>query len=257
MFKVLVVDDDPGISLFISRLLTKKFSCRVVTAVNGLDGLNKVKEESPEVIFLDVTMPIMSGLEMLDALKQDSEFKNIPIIMLTAISDKNVVREVMGKGVISYLLKPLMFESTYQKIKELFYQIKNEQKAAEELEKNQIPDQAPNSYADRMLIVNTDEGFRANLRKQMESNFEIIEAENGADGLELFLRERPKVVCLGDKLPLLNEVLLAQKIRSLHTDDKIFIFLLTDEDNLKDEDKKYFDIIIPSKSDINNILSGL
>lgn len=257
MFKVLVVDDDSGISLFISRLLTKKFSCRVVTAVNGLDGLSKVKEEPPDVIFLDVTMPVMSGLEMLDALKQDSEFKNIPIIMLTAISDKNVVREVMDKGVISYLLKPLMFESTYQKIKELFYQIKREKEAAEQLAKSQIQKPAHANYADRMLIVNTNEEFRANLRKQMESNFEIIEAENGADGLELFLNKRPKVVCLGDKLPVLNEVLLAQKIRTLPTDEKIFIFLLTDEDNLNDEDKKYFDIIIPSKSDINTIFSGL
>jgi len=124
MFKVLVVDDDPSISMFISRLLTKKFSCTVVVAENGLEGLNKVKEESPDVIFLDVTMPVMNGLEMLDVLKHDDKFKNIPVIMLTAISDKNVIRDVMSKGVISYLLKPLMFEDTYHKINELFYQIK-------------------------------------------------------------------------------------------------------------------------------------
>ncbi len=257
MFKVLVVDDDPSISMFISRLLTKKFGCKVVTAENGLDGLGKVKEESPEVIFLDVTMPIMSGLEMLDALKQDNEFKNIPVIMLTAISDKNVVREVMDKGVISYLLKPLMFEVTYQKIKELFYQIKREMDFAKKLSVGNVKEPLPINYTDKMLIVNTDKDFREKLRNQMQSNFEILEAENGADGLELFLSERPKVVCLGDKLPLLNEVLLANKIRSIATDNKIFIFLLTDNNNLSEEEKKYFDKIIPNNSDINSLFPGI
>jgi len=256
MFKVLIVDDDPSISMFVSRLLTKKFSCRVVTAENGLEGLNKVKTESPEVIFLDVTMPVMSGMEMLDALKQDSEYKNIPVIMLTAISDQNVVREAMDKGVISYLLKPLMFELTYEKIKELFYQIKKERDAAQKDAEKKALNPTPEKYTDIMLIVSTDEKFRMRLRLQMEANFEIIEAENGADGLELFLKNKPKIVCLGENLPLLNEVLLASKIRSITTEEKIFIFLMADDKVLTEEEKKYFDIVIPSKSNMDSIFPG-
>lgn len=256
MFKVLVVDDDPSISMFISRLLTKKFACKVVVAENGLDGLNKVKEESPEVIFLDVTMPVMSGLEMLDALKQDSKFKNIPVIMLTAISDKNVVRDVMDKGVISYLLKPLMFEVTYQKIQELFYEIKREKELSKKLALQESTNKQSHEYTDSMLIVSTDEQFRAKLRQQMELNFEILEAENGADGLKLFLENKPKVVCLSDNLPLLNEVLLAAKIRSLTITNKVFVFLLSDKDNLTEDEKKYFDIIIPNNANVSDLFSG-
>lgn len=256
MFKVLVVDDDPSISMFISRLLTKKFSCTVVVAENGLEGLNKVQEESPEVIFLDVTMPVMSGLEMLDALKHDDKFNNIPVIMLTAISDKNVVRDVMDKGVISYLLKPLMFEDTYQKIKELFYEIKRKKEIAKRLAYQGTENKQSTEYTDSMLIVSTDEQLRAKLRQQMEKNYEILEAENGADGLEMFLENKPKVVCLSDNLPLLNEVLLATKIRSLSAADKVFIFLLSDNKNLTDEEKKYFDIIIPNNADVSGLFSG-
>jgi len=227
-----------------------------VIAENGLEGLNKVKEESPEVIFLDVTMPVMSGLEMLDALKQDDKFKNIPIIMLTAISDKNVVRDVMDKGVISYLLKPLMFEDTYQKIKELFYEIKKQKERAKRLASQETENKQSNEYTDSMLIVSTDEQLRAKLRQQMSFNFDILEAENGVDGLELFLKNKPKVVCLSDNLPLLNEVLLAAKIRTLASADKIFIFLLSDNNNLTDEEKKHFDIIIPNNADVSGLFPG-
>jgi len=242
MFKVLVVDDDPTILIFIRKLLTKKFNCRVVTAENGLEGLTKVKEENPEVIFLDVTMPVMSGLEMLNALKDDPLFNKIPVIMLTAVKDVNLIREVTSKGVLAYILKPLMLEPTTEKIKEIFYKIRDEQ---EEDVKARVEEENSKLHSDRVLIVDTDVMFKASLKEQMDQSHEIFQADNGADALDIFIKQRPKLVCIGDKLPLYNERLLAQKLRSLQRDEKITIYLLHGDSEITEEVKELFDLIIP------------
>lgn len=126
MFKVLVVDDDPNINLFISRLLKKKFDCQVESSLNGQEALEKLESEAGiEVVFLDVTMPVMDGIETLRIMKETETIKNIPVIMLTAVSERSVIERVTELGVHSYLVKPLMYESSYNKIKEIFDELKS------------------------------------------------------------------------------------------------------------------------------------
>lgn len=126
MFKVLVVDDDPNINLFISRLLKKKFDCEVVSALNGEEALEKLENEpGVEVVFLDVTMPVMDGIETLKKIKESELLNKLPVIMLTAVSERSVIETVTEIGVYSYLLKPLMYESSYRKIKEIFDELKS------------------------------------------------------------------------------------------------------------------------------------
>lgn len=245
MFKVLVVDDDPTILIFIRKLLTKKFSCRVVTAENGLEGLTKVKEENPEVIFLDVTMPVMSGIEMLNALKDDPYCSKIPVIMLTAVKDVQLIREVMSKGVLAYILKPLMLEPTTEKIREIFYKIREKQS---EKKKSSVGNSTINNLdPKKVLIVDTDIMFKASMKAQMENEHEVFQADNGADALEIFIKEKPKLVCIGDKLPILNEKLLAQKLRSMQGDEKVTIYLIQGNTILSEEELKLYDRIIPRK----------
>ena len=244
MFKVLIVDDDANIRLFLERLLTKRFSCKVVTAKNGLEALSMVKQENPEVVFLDVTMPIMDGIETLTALRADASYGHLPIIMLTAISDKNVVSKVMDMGVLSYILKPLMYDSTYEKLRELFSQIKKSKEKKELIRKKEELE-SKIEYTDKLLIVDTDEAFRKKLGEQMAKSYKILEADNGAVGLDLFMKERPKTVCLGEKLPLLNEKLLAQKIRSIDSERKVTIFITRDIMQLQPDEKDLYDLIVP------------
>lgn len=260
MFKVLVVDDDENINLFISRLLTKKFACKVSNAKNGLEALNQMRVDKPEVIFLDVTMPVMDGVETLAAIREDEELGDIPVIMLTAVSDKTIVRKVMDMGIVSYLLKPLMYDVTYEKIKELFYQIKREREEAErkkaEAEKDKPQNESVSSSKDKLLIIDTDERFRITLREQMQNSYEILEAENGAEGLEIFIKEWPAIVCIGENLPLLNEKLLSQKLRVLEKEKgkKITIFALREGDKLDGEERGLYDLVIPRSKGLGAII---
>jgi len=85
--KVLLVEDDP----MIIRLYDRKFKLegyKLTKAFNGFDGLEALKKEQPDIILLDIMMPKMSGLEMLKIVKDDPQYKNLPVVMLTNLGDR-------------------------------------------------------------------------------------------------------------------------------------------------------------------------
>lgn len=102
--KILIVEDD----VFISDIYQVKFSqesYETAVAVNGLEALKKLESFQPDVILLDIIMPQMDGIETLKKIKKDDKWKNIPIIMLTNISEKEKVEESEEMGVNDYLVK--------------------------------------------------------------------------------------------------------------------------------------------------------
>jgi DNA-binding response OmpR family regulator len=103
--KILIVEDDPKVVVFIVDQL-EYLGHQVAVARNGVEGLEKVKEERPDLIVLDVMMPEMDGYEVCHRLKSSPETENIPILMLTAkgqIQDKVKGFEI---GADDYLPKP-------------------------------------------------------------------------------------------------------------------------------------------------------
>ena len=73
---------------------------------NGVEGLAIANKEKPDLIILDITMPVMTGIEMLEKLKAEKELKEIPVIMLTAESGKDNVMKIVKMGVRDYMVKP-------------------------------------------------------------------------------------------------------------------------------------------------------
>jgi DNA-binding response OmpR family regulator len=103
--KVLVVDDDPAMRRIVERVLRLE-GLEVATAANGAECLIAVGMESPNLIILDVNMPVMGGLQTLRALRENAATRHLPVIMLTARdSDDDVARGWMS-GVDLYLTKP-------------------------------------------------------------------------------------------------------------------------------------------------------
>jgi len=88
MAKILVVDDEPGVVKLIKKSLEKN-DYEVVTASDGKEGLAKAQNEKPDLILLDIMMPIMNGGDAVRVLKSDSATRNIPIIFLSAVISKN------------------------------------------------------------------------------------------------------------------------------------------------------------------------
>jgi len=104
MTKILIVEDDP----LMSRMYQKIFKFEgyeVDFAGNGEEGLDKIRTGKPTLILLDIMMPKMNGLEVLDKVKQDPETKEIPVVMLTNLAGTQDAEAALTKGAVKYIIK--------------------------------------------------------------------------------------------------------------------------------------------------------
>ncbi len=104
-YKILTVDDSRTIRMIVKKAF-QPYKCDIVEAENGVEGLALAAREKPDLIILDITMPVMTGIEMLTKLKADGELNSIPVIMLTAESGKDNVMSIVKMGVRDYIVKP-------------------------------------------------------------------------------------------------------------------------------------------------------
>ncbi|MEJ7766651.1 MAG: ATP-binding protein [Chitinophagaceae bacterium] len=101
---VLVVDDNADMRAYIKRRLEKQY--HVVTANNGIDALQQIKHHSPQLILSDIMMPVMDGIQLLKAVKENAQTHNIPVIFLTARAGEESIIEGYETGADDYLVKP-------------------------------------------------------------------------------------------------------------------------------------------------------
>ena len=119
--KILVVDDEPNIIQAIQDRLEKK-DYTVCTAANGKEGLEAALSQKPDLILLDVMMPLMDGHEMLEALRKHPDGRNCMVIMLTARSQNEDIVRSNACNVNSYIVKPFDLGELLEKIEEVLTQ---------------------------------------------------------------------------------------------------------------------------------------
>ena len=104
--KILVVDDnEQNLELLVAYLET--LECPVVTAVDGVDALDKVASEKPDLILLDIMMPRMSGFEVCRKIKSDPTTRDIPVIMVTALNELTDIERGVESGTDDFITKPV------------------------------------------------------------------------------------------------------------------------------------------------------
>jgi len=118
MSKILIVDDE---TVFIEmlRVLLENSGYEVVTAGDGQEGLEKAKSENPDLIVLDVMMPIMDGYTMLKEVRQDEKIKDMPVILCTSQAQKDYLDESQDIKIDAYITKPFKSPVLLAKIDEL------------------------------------------------------------------------------------------------------------------------------------------
>lgn len=116
--KVLIVDDEPNIVQTLQdRLEMNEYE--VITACNGQEGLEQAIHGQPDVILLDVIMPVMDGHEMLEALRKQPECGDISVIMLTARSQTQDIARANACGIEDYIVKPFDLSELLEKIESI------------------------------------------------------------------------------------------------------------------------------------------
>jgi two-component system response regulator VicR len=114
---ILVAEDDELILKTIEHRL-KKEGHQVIITHDGREALKKIKETLPDVIITDIMMPFFSGLEIVDVVKKIKE-KEIPVIVLSAMGQENVVLEAFELGAEDYITKPFSPNELIVRIKRL------------------------------------------------------------------------------------------------------------------------------------------
>jgi two-component system cell cycle response regulator len=102
--RILLVDDSKATRAIVAKMLNG-YDCEILEAANGALGLDVARDNHPDLIVLDMTMPVMNGVETLQALQADETLKIIPVIMLTANSNPEEMEQMKALGATDYVTK--------------------------------------------------------------------------------------------------------------------------------------------------------
>ncbi len=104
--KVLVIEDNKQ-NMYMITYLLESYSYEVIQSFNGIDGIQRAKEEKPDIILLDIQLPEMDGYAIASELMKHDELKNIPIIAVTSYAMMGDKEKAMEAGAIGYIEKPI------------------------------------------------------------------------------------------------------------------------------------------------------
>ncbi|NET58392.1 MAG: response regulator [Symploca sp. SIO2E6] len=120
--KVLIVDDEPNILILMEQALENledEHDVELLTAKNGTEALEMIKEEKPDLVFLDIMMPKMNGLEVCNTVKKELGMQEVYIIMLTAKGQEFDKQSGMAVGADMYMTKPFRPKEVLAKAMEI------------------------------------------------------------------------------------------------------------------------------------------
>ena len=118
--KILVVDDMSTMRRIVKNIMKQLGFANVEEAENGQDALEKLRAESFGFVICDWNMPVMTGIDLLRAIRADDKLKAIPVLMVTAEAQKENLIEAIQAGVSNYIVKPFTAEVLQEKMNKIF-----------------------------------------------------------------------------------------------------------------------------------------
>jgi signal transduction histidine kinase/DNA-binding response OmpR family regulator len=209
---VLVIDDDPNALELLGRILNRA-GARVVTASDGVEALKLARTLRPVAITLDVLMPGMDGWEVLGELKADPKTRDIPVIMVSMTTDRNLAYSL---GATEFLMKPVRRDQLI----------------------NLLDRYAPPGGEQHALVVDDKAENREVLRRALESEgWRVSEAENGLLALNEVAKAPPSLILLDLVMPVMDGFEFVREVRLQEPANEIPIVVVTAKD-LTEEDRR-------------------
>lgn len=203
-YKIFVVDDDDLVNSLLEQSF-KKEGHQIMTFIRGEQALEKLKTEKPDLIILDINMPGMNGIEVLEKLKSDEKYKNIPVIMLTKKSDNEDILSGFASGAIDYITKPFKVEDLVMRAMKI-------------LEMQNI----------KILIVDDDELLVDVIEKKLlQQGYAILKCYNGKDVLKIVEEQKPNLILLDIMLPGMDGITILKHVKANPVTANIPVIVLT------------------------------
>jgi CheY-like chemotaxis protein len=209
---ILIVDDDTTTLTLLRRILLREFSCTVAEAHGGLAALALLAERSFDLIITDLTMPMMNGLELIEAVRQHQALNTIPVVVMSVERKENRVRRAIELGIAAYVVKPLDALKVAQRLRPVIDNLPLTRGVVTSTGVAVPADGAPGKAA--YLVVDGSADFRHFFASVFEGERAVMAEATGVAALSACLKTRPGVVFVGDDIGVLNAELLARKLRT-------------------------------------------
>jgi len=205
----LLVDDSTTIRAMLRRALTALPGQQVSEATNGVEALAAIGRCRFDLVILDVNMPVMDGLETLEAIRASPAHAPLPVVVLTSEKSENMVRRLVEMGIADYLSKPLSQDRLAERLSQIVRRLTPAAPAS--------PVQVSGAQRQRVLVVEHDPDRRHFLQNVLSAHFDLIEADSGAAALQMALADNPPaadLVFVGEQIGLPTAELFVPKIRT-------------------------------------------
>lgn len=197
MKKILIIEDEEALLLMLSNKLTRE-GYSIVSAEDGEEGIRKVKEEKPDLVLLDIIMPKMSGMEVLEIMHADKALSIIPVIIISNSGQQVEINRAKALGAKDYLVKA---EFDPQEVIEKVDAVLGSSENSETEFSGGNPGTRA-SGGQSVLVVEDDQFLRDLIVKKLEEEgLKTIQAIDGEEGLRLIRENKPDIILLDLILP--------------------------------------------------------
>lgn len=245
--KILTVDDSKSVRIIINKTF-KPYDIEVIEACNGVEGLAAASKDRPDLIILDVTMPVMDGVEMLTKLKADAELKQIPVLMLTAEAGRENVLKIAKIGIRDYIVKPFQPDVIIEKASRIVDLRPREEK--EDRQKS-IHDEA------NILVVDDKPAIIQQIEKGIPmENWKVHGLSTAGETIDYCEKKTPDIIIISLSLPDDAAINLFRLLRSNTKTKFTPIFGLavkTDKDQIAKAQSSGVTTIVTKPIDFNDL----
>lgn|GEM_PF-194697 len=213
MNKILFIEDDLSILTYIKKILEKS-DYIFTAAINGQEGVEKAKELQPDLIVCDVMLPFMDGFKVVTELKKNPETETIPFVFLSALSQRENVRQGMNLGAEDYLTKPFdrkellaMITAQFKKQERIAKRIEKKVREFKQKTENKTPfsiKSYENSNPFILIVDDSDINRKICENFLTKSNIPFKSATNGHEALTRMMEATPSVVLLDIIMPVMD-----------------------------------------------------
>ena len=255
MVNVLIADDNNTFRKILKKLLLKKLKATIFEATDGIDALTFFQSEELHLTFLDVDMPLMNGVEVLEVIRSNEKGMELPVIIITGQKDKTVFRELFRLGITDYIIKGNNIAQIGKRLLKLYIKNKDYFEKLEFRDNKQSMDSTTDQ--NKILVVDDDSSFVDLLKSNFKKNYEILQVSTGIEALKFFADHFPKHIMLGENLRFINEKKVADKVHELSHNYESTVSYLVKRNYNKNNNYKSFNHIIDKTQNQEKLIKEL
>ncbi|MCC7243525.1 MAG: response regulator [Acidobacteria bacterium] len=204
---ILIADDDALVRLALNRVVQRVGATHVTEVSNGLDAIDRLENGRYDLLVLDLVMPGMDGFEVLQMVRASSDYRDLPVVVVSSVRDERGIADVIRLGITDYVSKPLRSERITTRLSRAL------QTAAAAGTENGRRTASCLEPGKPLMIVDANGDFRQFFGSVMNPRNPVAEIPNGALALKMCFESPPSALFVGPDIGALPPEALVRKLR--------------------------------------------